>query len=223
MKSASRLPYNMRRRKKVPAIAKPRVIFVTQLVDPEDPVLGFVPSWISALARKCDHLAVVANEVRNVPDGMGAEVISLGKETGARRLQRGLRYEAAIARLASSLRPDAIFAHMCPVYLNLGIPVARLFGLRGVLWFAHPADHLSLRLAERLAHVVLTSLPGAYPRAGPKVRAIGQGIDTDRLAYVPPIKSATFRLLALGRTSPSKGFHTVVHEVRHPREAGIDV
>jgi glycosyltransferase involved in cell wall biosynthesis len=79
-------------------------------------------------------------------------------------------------------------------------------------------------MAERLADRVLTSLSGAYPRPAPKVRVIGQAIDLHAFPSLPqrPFDGA-LRLLALGRTSPSKGFDVVIRAVGLARESGMDV
>src|SRR4051812_47919361 len=79
-----------------PGTAPGTIVFVTQLVDPDDPVLGFVVAQIEALATRCERLVVIANEVRVDHDALPCRVISLGKEHGAHRLLRGLRYERAL-------------------------------------------------------------------------------------------------------------------------------
>jgi glycosyltransferase involved in cell wall biosynthesis len=202
----------------------PRIVFVTQTLDPADPVLGFVASWVRALAERSDRLAVIANEVHEAPPDLGAGVTSLGKEKGAGRLLRGLKYQSALTRTFSEVKPDVLVAHMCPVYLNLGYPLSLIFGVRTILWFAHPADHAGLRLAERLADVVVTSFPGAYPRRNGKVRVIGQGIDTRMFSCSPGRSNdGPLRLLALGRTSPSKDLTTAIEAMSLLRESGVAV
>src|SRR5262245_27347212 len=100
----------------------PAVIFVTQMVDADDPVLGFTTGLIRALAERTT-VAVIANEAGRVPSDLGAEVISLGKERGARRWRMALTYEKAVASLCRRLRPAVLFAHMCPPFLTRAAPV----------------------------------------------------------------------------------------------------
>ncbi|MFL5766698.1 MAG: glycosyltransferase family 4 protein [Actinomycetota bacterium] len=199
------------------------LVFVTQLIDPEDPALGFVCGWISALAEKLDRVDVVANEVRCVPNFPGDVVIhSLGKERGIGRIGRGLRFQRTLASLFAERKPVAVLAHMCPDYLTLGAPLAKAYGVRSMLWFAHPANSWRLATAERLADRVLTSLPGSYPRASQKVRVIGQAIDTRRLDFRPAeLNSGAPRIVAMGRTSRSKGFDTIIRGVALLRRRGI--
>ena len=161
-----------------------RLIFVTQLIDPEDPNLGFVVPQLSALADRVDGLTIVANEVRSAPPDLRAEVISLGKEQGRGQIARGARYEAVIAREIRQHRPVALLAHMCPVYLNLAAPLARVAHVDAALVRAL-LEHASLALAERLVDVVITAFPASYPRSSPKVRPIGHAIDTSAFPWSP--------------------------------------
>lgn len=201
---------------------RPAVIFVTQVVDPADPVLGFAVNWIRALAAECAEVVVVANEVREVPAEFPAKVHSLGKETGAGRVARLARYERLIAQLTRQLPADAVVAHMCPIYLVAAAPVIPR-RVRKLLWYAHPTRTLALRAAHRTAHVVLTSLPGAAPVRGPKVAVIGQATDVDALTFVPKADlGRPIRLLCLGRTSPLKGYLTVVRAIEALRESGVE-
>ena len=102
------------------------LVFVTQLIDPDDPALGFSSSLVAALAAELDHVDVVANEVRGAPPfPSNVRVHSLGKERGAGRLERGWRFERTVARLLSDRDDAALFAHMCPDYLTLATPIAK--------------------------------------------------------------------------------------------------
>jgi glycosyltransferase involved in cell wall biosynthesis len=200
------------------------LIFVTQLLDPADPVLGFVPGLLPSLAARTDRLLVIANEVRAIPEGVDADIESLGKEHGQGRLARTLRYERLLARLGRDRSFAGLFAHMCPAYASLAAPALRPRGKRVVLWFAHPRDSWQLALAERLSTLVLTSLPAAYPRRTAKAFAIGQAIDTDRWTFAPARKpGSVLNALALGRTSPSKGYPVLIEAVKRARERGLPI
>lgn len=201
-----------------------RLVFATQLVDPADPVLGFVVRQVQVLSRHVERLEVVANEVRTLPPELGAGVTSLEKELGRGQASRGARYATAVAMLLRRMRPATLLAHMCPVYVNLAAPMAKALDARTLLWFVHPSNTRSLRMAERLADGVVTALPNSYPRPGPKVRHIGHAIDTESFAVTPVRRDeGRLRLLCVGRTSPVKGYPTVVRAVALAREEGVDV
>ena len=200
---------------------KKTLIFVTQVLDPADAVLGFVPTYLSPLSRRVDRLVVIANEVRSVPGDLHAEVISLGKEKGHGRSRRFLRYEWVLQKLARERGQTSLLAHMCPIYLTLAAPTMRAANVPMLLWFAHPADTRRLRVAERLADAVLTTAPGSFPRPSPKVRCIGQGIDMAMFPYSPPKGGDEFNLVALGRTSSDKRFPMIIEALRRVRKDGV--
>jgi glycosyltransferase involved in cell wall biosynthesis len=205
-----------------------KILFVTQALDEHDPVLGFTPGWVRALAAKAD-VAVIASEVRPLSLELGAEVVSLGKERGAPKWRRGVRYLTALTDLCRRYRPAVLVGHMCPPFVTDAAPVTKLTGTPSILWYAHPADTPTLRVAERVADLIATSLPGAYPRPGPKVRAIGQAIDTDRFRPDPGAAAGEVRrehrleLLAAGRCSPQKNYPVMIRAVGEARRRGADV
>lgn len=200
-----------------------RLVMVVQLLDPDDPVLGYVAGPIAALTSHFDEVVVVANEVRAVGD-LGIRTISLGKESGRRRWGRGLAYQAALLSLARSRRDDTVvLAHMCPEYLNLALPVARVMGIPTMLWFSHPRDSMQLALAEWGASAVLTALPGSFPRTSTKVHVIGQTVDTTLFRPSDPRPPAEhFDLVAVGRVSPVKNLDVVIRALAEVRAGGID-
>lgn len=202
---------------------RPAIVFVTQAIDEDDPVLGFTTSLVRALARRTD-VAVIANEVHGQPSGLGAEVVSLGKERGAPRWRMAARYEASVAWQCRRLRPAALFAHMCPPFLTRAAPATKLTRTPAILWYAHLSDTPGLRVAERLADAVATSLPTSYPRASPKVHSIGQAIDTDRFSVRSQVARAGGRLdlLALGRCSVQKDYAVILRAVAAARARGVD-
>jgi glycosyltransferase involved in cell wall biosynthesis len=201
------------------------LIFVTQRVDPIDPILGFVPGWVAALAEKVDRVDVVANEVspEASPIAENVRVIGLGKEHGASRIRRGIAFERAIWSLTGVSDVIGLVAHMCPIYLDLAFPITRLRRVPTLLWFAHPAFRPALRVADRVADGVITSLPGSYPLPGPKVHPIGQGTDTANLPFNLPNEARNLSLIAVGRTSPKKGFGTIVRSVGIARRRGAEI
>ena len=200
----------------------PSIIFVTQLIDPDDPVLGFTAGLIRSLSQRTE-VAVIAGEVRAVPADLGAEVHSMGRESGASRWRRGLSYEAGLVALCRRLHPAALYAHMCPDYVTLAAPVTKATGTPSILWFTHSVDSANLRRAERLADLVVTALPSSYPRSSPKVRAIGHSIDTRRFTYHEPPAVGHLDLLAVGRLSAVKNYPVTIRGVAIARQRGIDV
>ena len=123
----------------------------------------------------------------------------------------------------SRRRPDALIAHMCPIYLVLAAPLAKIVRMPLAMWYTHWAIDWELRVATALADVALSVDRRSYPIDRPKVLGIGHGIDVAQFAgrdSAPP-QNGTLRLLALGRTSPSKGFATLVRACGIAQREGL--
>jgi glycosyltransferase involved in cell wall biosynthesis len=91
-----------------------------------------------------------------------------------------------------------------------------------LLWYTQAQGNRSLRIAERLADRVVTTVPGSYPGRKAAV-AIGQAIDTEAFPYCPANRSGPLNLLAIGRTSPSKRHDLAIRAVAEALQAGLDV
>jgi glycosyltransferase involved in cell wall biosynthesis len=160
---------------------------------------------------------------RAVPGALPAE-IRVATFDAPTRVGRGVRFEHALTRELRR-RPDAVVAHMIPLYAILAAPVARPLGIRVVLWYTHWNAHPLLHVAARAANAITSVDRRSFPLASPKVRAIGHGIDLGDFPCRAPGGSAngSLRLLALGRYSPAKGLDAVVRGVRRALDEGLDV
>jgi glycosyltransferase involved in cell wall biosynthesis len=196
-----------------------RVVFVTQQIDPAHPNLGAAVSMVRALAAEVDEVTVLA--LRAVPGALPANcrVRTFGASTQA---IRGLRFEAALARELRP-KPEALIAHMSPIYAVLAAPLCRPLGIPIVLWFTHWRSSRTLRLAEGAATAVATVDRSSFPFDSPKVRAIGHGIDVSGLPCRPDPEGAALRALVLGRTSPAKDLEALAAGVRLARDRGVEI
>jgi glycosyltransferase involved in cell wall biosynthesis len=145
-------------------------------------------------------------------------------EFGSRgRAGRGLRFEAALARELRP-RPDAVVAHMVPLFAVLAAPLVRPLGIPLVLWYTHWEAHATLRAAERVATAVVSVDRRSFPLDSPKVRPIGHGIDVSEFPCSDGVPAAgPLRALVLGRYSPAKGLEQILRGVALARERGLDV
>jgi glycosyltransferase involved in cell wall biosynthesis len=198
-----------------------RLLFVTQRVDPDDPVLAATIPKLRALADRVGELSVLAQHA--APGALPAG-IRVRTFDAPMRLGRGLRFEAALTRELRR-RPDAVVAHMIPLYAILAAPLARPLGVRVVLWYTHWNAHPLLRVAECAASAITSVDRRSFPLDSPKVRAIGHGIDLRDFPCRAPGGSAngSLRLLALGRYSPAKGLDVVLRGVRQALDDGLEV
>jgi glycosyltransferase involved in cell wall biosynthesis len=193
-----------------------RLVFATQVVDPDDPILGAVVPKVRALAERVDEVAVLA--LRAVPGALpdNCKVHVFG---AASKAARGRLYVSALRR-ALSPKPLAVVAHSVPLYAILSAPLTKPARVPLLLWFTHWKPSRTLVLAERLSTAILSVDRRSFPLDSRKVVAIGHGIDTDRFACVERESSAPLRAVALGRTSPAKGLETIA---RAATLAGVEL
>jgi glycosyltransferase involved in cell wall biosynthesis len=187
-----------------------KLVVVTQEVDPASSVLGATVPKLRALAARVDELVVLADSAVEgaLPGNCRLRLFRAPSKAG-----RGLRFEAALAAELGRPRPAAVLAHMCPIYAVLAAPLARPLGVGVMLWFTHWRASRLLRLAERMSTTVVSVDRRSFPLPSPKLVPIGHGIDLTDFACSTRRRENGLRLLALGRTSPSKGLDTVIRAV----------
>ena len=192
-----------------------RLVFLTQSVDPDHPVLAATIAKIRALAARVDDIVVLTQSGRG--DGLPANV-AVHNFDAASRPGRALRFERELAR---ALPADAVVAHMIPVYVLLAAPLVRPRRIPLLLWYTHWKASAMLRAAERLATAIVSVDRRSFPLESAKVRPIGHGIDVNEFACVDRSGRSGLRALVLGRYSPAKGIDTILRAVQQVE--GIDV
>ncbi len=201
-----------------------RVVFITQQVDPGHPALAATVPKIAALARLVDEVVVLADRA---VDGALPTNCRVRTFRASRRIGRGARFEAALARELPGLRGGAVVAHMCPIYAVLAAPLVRPLRVPLLLWFTHWRASRLLRAAERVSTAVVSVDRRSFPLPSEKVEAIGHGIDLSEFSCSEADSQATSQqsvtrldLLALGRYSRAKGLEVVLRAIA---EVGDDI
>jgi glycosyltransferase involved in cell wall biosynthesis len=184
-----------------------KLVFITQAVDAEHPVLAATIPKIRALAARADEVVVLAQSARAevLPENVDVRVFGSHARAG-----RGLRFERELAR---SLPADGVVAHMIPLYVLLAAPLVRPRRIPLVLWYTHWNATWKLRAAERLATAVVSVDRRSFPLDSPKVRPIGHGIDVSEFSCTERTDGDGVRALVLGRYSPAKGLPAILAAV----------
>lgn len=173
-------------------------------VDAEHVTLAFGLRWIEALARRYDYVDVITMTTGQHELPPNVTVWSVGRERGYPEWLRALRFYWLIWRIMRARRISVVFTHMIPVFAVLFWPVARLTGLKNVLWYAHGATPKMLKLAHRAVDRMVSSTPEGFRLPSPKVSFIGQGINGDLYRFARRRTEEDFRILTISRLSPSK-------------------
>jgi len=196
-----------------------KLVFATQVVDADDPHLAQTLDMLRALAERCSQVVVLCDRVGRHDLAANVSFRTFGSRG---RLGRALRFESG---LVSAGRADAFLAHMVPRFLVLAAPVCRLRRTPLLLWYTHWHASRTLRVATRLADLVLSVDRRSFPLDSPKVRGIGHAIDLSGFAprEAAPAGGGPLRLLALGRTEPRKRLGTLLDAVERAAERGLEL
>ena len=185
-----------------------KLLFLTQVIDAGDAVLGFVPRWIEGLARRVERVRVVALEAGDLSTlPANADVRVIGRRG---RIVRWLRYRAALREALVRDGFDAVLAHMVPRYALLARAPARRAGARLYLWYTHAAVDARLLQAVGSVERVFTASPESLRVDTAKRVVTGHGIDLDHFATRGEEPARPARLLAVGRLTPAKDPLTVL-------------
>lgn len=205
-----------------------KLLFLTQVVDADDAVLGFVPRWLAGLARHCERVRAItleAGDLSTLPPNVDVRVV------GRRgRIVRWLRYQAYLREALTKDRFDVVLAHMVPRYALLASGPARRAGARTYLWYTHAGvDRRLLAAIPRVEKVFTASLESLRVDTDRRV-VTGHGIDLDHFverrgedpAPERPVAGPS-RVLSIGRLTPSKDPLTVLEALALVRARGRDV
>ena len=203
-----------------------RLVFVTQRVDPDDPVLGATVAKIAALAERFDEV-VVAHRQRRARRAAAELPRATVCGAHARRPRAPLRLGARSPSCARRPRPVAVLAHMCPIYAVLAAPLARPLGVaRAALVRAVAAGRGCSRLAARLSDGRAQRRRAHRCRSRrAKVVGIGHGIDVGavplqrRRGRRAAVRAAGARPLLARRRASRRS----CARCRSRRDAGLDV
>ena len=188
-----------------------KLLFLTQVIDANDAVLGFVPRWIEALASRCERVRVVALEagdVSTLPANVDVRVV--GRDG---RLRRWLRYRAILSEALRRDGFDTALAHMVPRYALVAHGPCRRAGARLFLWYTHAGvDARLLQAVGRVEKVFTASTESLRVDTSKRV-VTGHGIDLDHFDLRGEVPTRPTRLLAVGRLTPAKDPLTILAAV----------
>jgi glycosyltransferase involved in cell wall biosynthesis len=173
-----------------------KLLVLTQAVDTEDPVLGFMHSWIEEISKKFDHVEVVCLKSGRFSLPSNVSVHSLGKEGGRSRIKYVMRFYRYIFSLRKDY--DAVLVHMNEEYVLLGGVFWMLWRKPVVLWRNHKMGSFSTRIAVLLSRTVCFTSPSAYAARFKNSVQMPIGIDTKKFSE-PNTPAADRSILFLGR------------------------
>lgn len=195
-----------------------KLLVVTQIVDRNDPVLGFMHHWLEVFATRFEHIHVICLKEGAHTLPKNVTVHSLGKEKGGNRFLYAVRFIKLTYGLNKEY--DAVFVHMNPEYIALAGDLWRMSGKRIGLWYNHQVGSVWLRLAQPFVQTVFHTSPYAFPARYKNAKQMPAGIDTE-LFSPKQVSRKAHSIYFQGRIAPAKRVHVLLSAVRLLHAQGI--
>lgn len=200
------------------------VLLFNLRTDVADTTLGFTTSWINSLARRCDQVVVVTLYTGLIDVEPNVRVYALGQSSRTSRARKVAEFYRVVLRILRTSRIDVCFAHMTPLLASLFWPIAKIYRIPVLLWYAHGAVPLELRIAHLLVDRCVTSTPAGFRLTSDKLFVLSQGIDTEVFSPPPqPGRDYERTALSVGRISPRKHLDEVIASIALLRQDHKDV
>lgn len=205
-----------------------KLLIITQKVDLNDDVLGFMHGWIAEFAKQCEQVTVICLAKGAFELPANAKILSLGKENGRSKIKYLINFYKYIWRERKNY--DAVFIHMNQQYAILGAPFWKLFNKKIGLWYAHGHVPASLKIAEKLVDIIFTSTKSGCRLVSRKIKIVGQGIDLSKFKVESLSAGETGsnlkvgnrnKIISIGRISPSKDYGTLIKAVEILKNKGV--
>ena len=201
-----------------------KLLIITQVVDTEDPVLGFFVRWIEEIARRVESVEVICLKMGKFNFPKNVRVHSLGKEKGAPRFARRLRYAIRFKRLAWRLRHDydAVFVHMNQEYVLIAGPLWKLLGKPVFMWRNHYAGSWLTDIAAAFCTKVFCTSKHSYTAKYAKTVLMPVGVDTERFKPDARVARTPRSILFFSRIASSKRPEMLIDALASLAREGAD-
>ena len=188
-----------------------KLLVINFVMDQDSPVLAWQHGVVTRLAARCERVVVLTERVGRCPLPSNVEVHRVPRAFTSPLRMLGVRalMNAPVWRWCARERFDAVFVHMNADWVYRLSPCWMQFRLPVLLWYAHGTVTPRLHRALARATCVVTSTPDGFRIPSPKVRVIGQGIDTD-LFHIPAARSTNATIAAVGRVSRRKSVDLMI-------------
>lgn len=187
-----------------------RLLFCTQALDLDHPVLGFAHEWILRLAARVERVIVVPVAVGRTRLPSNVDVRPLHRELGGHGFSKLLAFRRIVGGACKAREVDAVFAHMVPRYAAFAAPFARPRRIPIFLWYTHKGVDWSLRLAEPFIARAFTASESSFRLPSTKKVVTGHGIDTAWFTPPPDDHRPEFDIAVVGRIAPVKDPLTLI-------------
>jgi len=195
-----------------------KLLMITRKVDRKDASpAGFTYTWVKKIGEKLEKLYVITwqeSDRGDLPDNI--EIVSL---SGSKWLKIFF-IQGKLLKILSKV--DGVFCHQNPEYTILSAPLAKLFRKKVVSWHTHGTVNWKLKLVNLLTDKILTaSEKSCRLKNRKKIEVVGHGIDIEYFKSSIERDDNNFRMISVGRISPTKDLETLIKAISVLKNKGI--
>ncbi|MBI3631998.1 MAG: glycosyltransferase family 4 protein [Candidatus Vogelbacteria bacterium] len=201
-----------------------KLLILTQKVDINDDILGFMHGWIREFANHVEKITVICLQQGEYYLPKNVSVSSLGKEGGQSRFKYLWNFYKYIWQERKNY--DTVFVHMNPIYLVFGGFFWKLQGKKTALWYTHRKVDLKLKIAEKFVDVIFTASKESFQLESDKIKVLGHGIPIDDFKNPNTLAQGLYgnqlKIISVGRITPIKNLDTLVEAANILNDRGVD-
>lgn len=197
-----------------------KLLIFTQVVDSNDPVLGFFHRWIEEFSKHCESIIVVCLKKGECSLPKNVKVLSLGKEEGKSKLTYIFRFYKYIFKFRKEY--DSVFVHMNQEYVLLGGLYWKLFGKRVYMWRNHHSGNFLTNIAAMVCSKIFCTSKFSYTAKYKKTVLMPVGIDTEIFKQQEGVERKKNSFLFLSRIAPIKKPDLLIEALGRLKTKGVD-
>lgn len=190
-----------------------RLLIITQVVDADHSVLGFMVDWIKYITTYVSSIRVITLQLGK--HDIATPIDSLKKECGYGWLSKLFRLYYLVVRDRHLY--DVVFVHMNEEYVLACGMLWRMLGKRIILWRNHPSGNWKTALAAKLSHVLCYTSPQSFIARYPHAQKMPAGIVLTQEDH-PSAREATTILMAGRINEWYKQNHLFIEGLLHLKE-----
>jgi len=202
-----------------------KLLITTQIIDKNDPMLGFFHRWVEEFAKHFDRIDVICLKEGTQTLPANVQVHSLGKESGENRFKYTWRFYKNFWKLYIKQDVDFVFFHMGAVYNIMAAPfflIRKIKKTKFYWWKTHGHINLTGKTALLFVDNVFTAIKESFPIDTRKKVVVGHAIDTNLFKLGDRVKKED-TILFVGRLSRSKRVEQVIEIVSKLKDREFNI
>ncbi|OGY50282.1 MAG: hypothetical protein A3J65_04605 [Candidatus Buchananbacteria bacterium RIFCSPHIGHO2_02_FULL_45_11b] len=191
---------------------------ITRKVDKNEHLAGFIYNWVKKIGEQVEELRVISWQEGDA-SGLPENIKVFYLPTNGNKFLKMVRLKILVWQNLKFA--DGLFCHQMPIYTIVAGPFFRLKGKKVVSWYMHRQIDWQVRLMEKIANVVLSASKESFRLPSKKLIITGHGIDVNIFQPAGKQPNDIFKIVSVGRISPTKDYESMIKAVDVLSDQGI--